>query len=277
VTESSRPFGTKDPQRVPDDLQNVVALVPAASQGLGLAVAKELVRRGCAVAICARDTGRLRAAEESLRQTGAMVLTRAVDLLDGPGIAEWVDEVRSALGPPQILVLNSGGPRVRTILSTTDEDFQSAFDLVFFSAMRLIRSVVDDMTAANWGRIVSISSFTARQPLGELAPSVAARDALLGTLKLLAAELGPRNITVNSVLVGPVATDRLLELAARQSKAQGSPMEVVLETLGQSGVMRRVGQPAEVASAVGYLCSRSASFITGAALPVDGGAIRTIM
>jgi len=208
---------------------------------------------------------------------GARVLARAVDLLDEPSIDYWVDDVRSALGPPQILVLNSGGPRACTILSATDEDFQSAFDLVFYSAMRLIRSVVDDMTAANWGRIVSISSFTARQPLRELAPSVAARDALLGILKLLAAELGPRNITVNSVLVGPVATDRLLELAAAQGKAQGAPVEVVLETLGQSGVMRRVGQPAEVASTVGYLCSRSASFITGVALPVDGGAIRTVM
>ncbi len=216
-------------------------------------------------------------AEQAIRESGGTVLAAPVDLLDPPGIDRWVDGVRSALGPPQILVLNSGGPRLRTILSATDEDFQSGFELVFFSAMRLIRSVVDDMSAASWGRIVSISSFSARQPLGELAPSVAARDALLGALKLLAAELGPRNITVNSVLVGPVATDRLLELAVAQGKAQGVAPGVVLDALGQSGALGRVGQPAEVASAVAYLCSHSASYITGAALPVDGGAIRTVM
>ncbi len=150
MNDGSANRGAPDSSEGPGDLRGVVALVPAASQGLGLAVATELARRGCAVAICARDAGRLQKAEQSIRESGGTVLAAAVDLLDAPSIRHWVDEVRAAFGPPQILVLNSGGPRLRTILSATDEDFQSGFDLVFFSAMRLIRLVVGDMSAASW-------------------------------------------------------------------------------------------------------------------------------
>jgi 3-oxoacyl-[acyl-carrier protein] reductase len=254
-----------------------VALVPAASQGLGLACAHALARSGATVAMCSRRPDRIRAAADQVAATtGATVLAAAVDLTSAEAISAWVAEVTATAGPPLILVANAGGPPPATAAGSTDDDFAGAFDLVFYSAIRLIRAVLPGMRAAGWGRIVSLSSYSARQPVPSLGPSAAARGALLGVLKLLAAETGPDGITVNTVLTGPTATDRITELAAAQAAQSGEDVAARLATLGAAAVLRRLGEPDEIAALTAFLCSPDASFITGAAIPADGGAIASI-
>jgi 3-oxoacyl-[acyl-carrier protein] reductase len=254
-----------------------VALVPASSDGIGLACAHALAQAGATVAMCSRRHDRVTAAAAQVAAaTGATTLASAVDLTSADAIDGWVAEVISEAGPPLILVANAGGPRPATAEASTDEDFAAAFSLVFYSAVRLIRAVLPGMRAARWGRIVSLSSFSARQPVSSLGPSAAARGALLGVLKLLAAEIGPDGITVNTVLTGPTATDRVVELANAQAAHTGQDAADQLAALAQAAVLGRLGQPDEIASAAAFLCSPAASFITGAAIPVDGGSIRAL-
>jgi 3-oxoacyl-[acyl-carrier protein] reductase len=256
-------------------LEGRVALVPASTRGIGRAIATELAMRGASVAICARS--RLQAAEaagEIEKVSGARVQSQAVDLCDAEQIRDWVYNSTKTLGSPDILVLNSGGPPLSAASSAGDDDFRTALDLVFLSAVRLLRYVTPAMVDAGWGRVVSVSSFSARQPVAMLAPSVAARGALLGHLKMLANELGSTGITVNSLLVGPVATDRVVDLARAQGGAAGAGD--ALASLAAMTVVGRLGRPEEIAALVSFLCSEAASYITGTAIPADGGAIRAV-
>ena len=128
-----------------------VALVPAASQGLGYAIASELARAGCRVAICSRDQTRIDLAAAAIaKDTGAEVRPAAVDLLDSSALTRWVEDVRTAIGSPEILIANCGGPPPLAVRDTSDRDFAASFDLVFFSAMRLIRAVLPGMLEAGW-------------------------------------------------------------------------------------------------------------------------------
>jgi 3-oxoacyl-[acyl-carrier protein] reductase len=252
-----------------------VAIVPAASQGIGLAVATELSRAGCAVGFCSRNEDRIAQAADAISaQTGGTVMATAVDITDAYDQQRWMRKVQDVLGTPQIIILNSGGPPPATFMESTESEYLAALELVFFSAIRLIRLVLPGMREAGWGRIVSISSFSARSPLAELAPSVASRGALLGVLKLLSREVGTSGITVNSILTGPVATERIVELA--QAEGNGTSIERELKALGNAGVLGRLGAPEEIAAVVAFLCTDQAAYMTGAAIPVDGGAIATL-
>ncbi len=259
-----------------DDARRV-AIVPAASQGIGFAVAAELCRAGCLVAICSRNKDRIASAADAISaQTGGTVMPAVVDITDAYDLERWFREVQGALGAPHILVMNSGGPPPATFMESTDAAYIAALELVFFSSIRLTRLVLPGMREAGWGRIVSISSFSARSPLAQLAPSVASRCALLGVLKLLAREVGTSGITVNSILTGPVATERIVELAEAQAGSNGTSIEQELKILGNAGVLGRLGSPEEIAAVVAFLCTDQAAFLTGAAIPVDGGAISTL-
>lgn len=258
-------------------LTGKVALVPAASKGLGRACALELAREGCAVAICARSEGPLGAAAQEIADvTGARVLPVVADVARAEDVARFVATARAKLGDPLILVTNAGGPPAAQFDQLDDAAWEEGFDLTMLSVVRLLRAVLPGMRAARWGRIVNITSISARQPIDGRALSNALRPAIVGLAKTLATELAPHGITVNNVAPGYILTEELHELVARRMREGMTAVDEVVPLYSRSP-MGRLGEPAELAATVAFLASERASFITGATIAVDGGASRGLL
>lgn len=249
-----------------------VALVAAASSGLGKATAWRLAKEGARVAICSRHEERIRqAAEEIVADTGATVLPVTADLTRAEDIERFVRTAAEELGPPLILVTNNGGPPSGPPLSFSDEDWWAAFNQVFFSALRLIRLVVPYMEAAGWGRIVNITSVSVKQPLDNLVLSNATRSALVALAKTLSNTLAPKGITINNVGPGPIATPRIEELIEAAVRQEGVSREEARARWAAPIPMGRLGRPEELADVIAFLCSENAAFVTGVTIQVDGG------
>lgn len=259
-------------------IANKVAIVAAGSEGLGRATALRLAREGARVVVCSRHEEKLRAAAaEITRATGASVLTIPADLTWPEDIARVVQRTTEELGPPTILVNNTGGPPSGPVLSFSDEQWQAAFELIFFSALRLTRLVVPFMREAHWGRIVNITSVTVKQPIESLVLSNAARAAVVAFMKTLVGDLAKDGITVNSIGPAPIATNRMIELIAAGAKQRGISVEESRAAWTAAIPMGRMGRPEELADLVAFLCSENASFITGSFIPVDGGQTRALV
>ncbi|ADN02123.1 SDR family oxidoreductase [Spirochaeta thermophila] len=256
-------------------LRGKTALVAAASSGLGYAVALRLAAEGARVAICARSEERItRAAERIRRETGASVLPVVADLTRRGDVERFVEAARRELGPVSILVTNTGGPPSGPPLSFSDDDWEAAFQLVFYSALRLIRSVLPDMEERGWGRVVALTSISVKQPIDTLVLSNATRSALTALMKTLSTVYASRGITFNTVAPGPIATSRMEQLIQAAVSREGlSPEEALSRWIGDIP-MGRLGKPEELADLVAFLCSERAGFITGATIPVDGGAVK---
>ena len=229
------------------------AAVAAASAGLGLASARALAADGVRVAICGRDRERLDAAIRSLPGEGHVALVADVSTPDGA--AGFVHGAAEALGaPPDILVTNAGGPPPGTFASTPLEAYEPALALNLLSVVAMCQAAVPPMQAQGWGRVVAITSIAVKQPIGTLILSNTARAGATGFLKTLATEVAAQGVTVNSVLPGLHATDRLKQL-------HGGDVSHLT-----------VGDPADFGTVVAFLCSAQAGFVTGTAIQVDGGA-----
>jgi 3-oxoacyl-[acyl-carrier protein] reductase len=237
-------------------LEGRVALVGGASRGLGRAVAEELTAEGASVALAARESESLDAAADAL---GALAL--AADLSAEGEPTRVVDACAEHFGRLDIVVANAGGPPAGGIESFGPEDWHRATALVFTSSVELATAAVPHMRRAGWGRILFVTSITARQPVDNLLLSNALRPAVLGFAHSLARELARDGITVNAILPGYTRTERMDQL--------GVGAETVAEI--PAG---RLGEPREFAAAAVFLVSERASYITGAALPVDGGWLR---
>ena len=253
-------------------LKNRVALVAASSQGIGRATAEAFAAEGCRVAMCARNPQVLHAAAEKIRkQTNADVFAEALDVADAEAISRFVAEVARQFGSVDICVTNAGGPPAKGFLACSQEDWQRALDLNFLSTVYFCREVIPHMQRKRWGRIVTLTSITTKQPVSDLVLSNAARAAVVGLVKSLANEFGKDGILVNNVGPGFTATDRLKDLAKTRAAALGKKEAEIFEGWATDTPLKRLGDPREVAQTIVWLASECASYITGQTVLVDGG------
>lgn len=260
-------------------LKGKVALICGASAGMGRAVAEALAAEGTDLFLVSRREEALSALAMELRRAhGVQVLFSAGDLARAQDISRIIDEHHEAYGRTDILVANAGGPPHGGFQEVcTEEALRRGWKLTFMSAVRMIRGLLPGMRERKWGRIVAITSVSVFEPIPGLALSNAYRPGLTGLLKTIATECASDGVTVNSVCPGYTATERLAELAAAAAKHGSQTEEEVSAGWSASIPARRLGRPEEIAAAVAFLCSEAASYITGVALPVDGGRLKGLL
>ncbi len=258
-------------------LQDRVALVTAASRGLGRAVALELAREGARVAICARQEGPLEEAAAAIRRdTGAEVIAVPADVADPQGVERVVEATLFRFGQIDILVTNAGGPPPGRFLDFTPADWEAAVQLTLMSVVRLCYAVVPSMRARKSGSIVAMTSVSVKQPLPNLILSNSLRMAVVGMVKTLADELAPDGIRVNAVCPGWTKTERVEQLLRDRAARNGTSVEEEEAKITAAIPLGRMATPEEFARAVAFLASPAASYITGISLLVDGGLYRGV-
>jgi 3-oxoacyl-[acyl-carrier protein] reductase len=235
------------------------AAVAASSSGLGLATARALAEEGVTVAVCSRSQERIEAAAKEI---GPLAVPMVADVSTEDGAAAFVRAAQEALGGIDILVCNGGGPPAGNFASTAPEAYRAAIELNCLALIAMCSTAVPAMREQQWGRVLAITSVGVRQPIAGLILSNVARSGLTAFLKTLAREVAGDGITVNSLQPGLHDTDRVRELyggGLPDPRDAGIPAGVI-------------GQPDDFGRIAAFLCSESASFLTGVAIPIDGGA-----
>lgn len=247
-------------------IRNKVALVLASSKGLGKAVAIELAREGARVIICGTDAKALATTEAEIQSISpGNVVSFVCDITDESQRRRLVEQSVNAFGEIEILVTNTGGPAAGGFEQFNLDDWKNLYNLLFLSAVDIIKQVLPSMKKRKFGRILTITSITVKQPVDNLISSNAVRTSLVGLVKSLSNEVAEFGITVNNLLPGYTHTNRLEQLVAKNPKVND-----VKETIP----MKRFGKPEEFAAAAAFLVSERASYITGQSLAVDGGWIK---
>jgi 3-oxoacyl-[acyl-carrier protein] reductase len=256
-------------------LKGRVAMVAGSSQGIGFATAEAFAAEGCRVAMCARSAEKLEAAGEKIRtQFQAEVLTQAFDVTDAASVQAFVASVVNKFDSIDICVANAGGPPAKGFLAATIEDWRKAVDANFLSTVYFAREVIPHMQRKKWGRFITLTSISTKQPVPDLVLSNAVRAAVVGLVKSLANEFGKDGILVNNVGPGYTATGRLKELALTRSSALGKREDEIFKMWAADSALKRVAEPREVADTIVWLASERASYITGQTILVDGGAYK---
>ena len=254
------------------------ALVLAASKGLGRACASKLAEEGARVMIGSRDAMRLEETAADIRgKTGSDVRAVRVDVTNAEECEAIVAAARSAFGRIDVLVNNAGGPPFGPFEKFDEEQWQKAFELNLKSTVRVSRAVIGEMKEARWGRIVNIVSLSTKSVLPGSVLSTSFRLGVIGMAKLLSDEVAEFGITVNNVASGMILTDRVRETSLKQRLDLGMTETAALAEIAQNIPARRIGKPEELAALVAFLASEQAAYITGATIPVDGGAVRSIL
>ncbi len=247
-------------------IQNKVALILASSKGLGKAVAMELAKEGARVIICGTDAQGLAATEAEIQAIApGKVVSFVCDLTDEKQRKQLIEQSVTAFGNIEILVTNTGGPAAGGFEQFNLDEWRQLYNLLFLSAVDIIKQVLPGMKEKKHGRILTITSITVKQPVDNLISSNAVRTSLLGLVKSLSNELAAYGITVNNLLPGYTQTNRLKHLMEKNPD-----VNQVKETIP----MKRFGTPEEFAAAAAFLVSERASYITGQSLAVDGGWIK---
>jgi 3-oxoacyl-[acyl-carrier protein] reductase len=254
-----------------------VALVCAASKGLGRASAEALARDGIRVAICSRGGQALRDTEASIRAAGGEVLSIEADLRRAADVTNAVETTVRTFGGLDILVTNTGGPPSGPFLSFEDAAWTDAIDSLLMSVVRLCRAAIPHMRARGGGRIINVTSISVKQPIQGLVLSNALRAAVTSLAKTLAAELASDNILVNCVAPGYTRTDRVIELASQTAAREGVAPETIERRTVDQIPLGRMGEPREFGSVVAFLASPAASYVTGVTIQVDGGWTRGLI
>lgn len=257
-------------------LKGRVAMIAAASKGLGKACALALAQEGCKVSICSRDAERLAKTAEEI-SVFSEVKTSVADVTSPLAIENWHQNTIEAFGQVDIVVTNTGGPPVSRFMQLTDEQWLAGVESTLMNVVRLSRLVIPGMQQRRWGRIIHLTSLVAKQPLDDLTISSTLRSGLSGLTKTMANQFGPDGITVNAVLMGQILTDRQNAIADVRVKEQGISYEEHFRRLAAEIPLRRLGEPREVGEVVAFLASERASYLTGVSLQVDGGLIRGTM
>lgn len=253
-------------------LKGLRALVTGASRGLGYAVALGLAREGAAVALNSRDPEKLSAAAQALaQQTGAQVIDAPGDVTD-PAVPEaLVAQAAANLGGLDLLVTNAGGPPPGRFETFDDATWQRAIDLSLMSHVRLIRAALPHLRQSKAASVLTITSYSVKQPIPNLVLSNSVRLATVGLTKSLALELGGEGIRFNSILPAWTETERVYELMSARARASGSSVEEEIARQAKDSPLGRMGRPEEFANAAVFLLSPAASYVTGVMLTVDGG------
>ena len=258
-------------------LTGQVALVTAASKGLGRATATVLAAEGARVMISSRGEEQLAAtAAQIAEETGAEVVYCPADVSNAADVSRLLAETERRLGGVHVLINNAGGPPAGRFDSFDDDAWQSAFELNLLSSVRLIRGVLPAMRARSYGRIVNVASSSIKQPLDNLILSNSFRLAVVGLAKTLASELAGDGVLINTVAPGRIATDRGAAHDASRAAATGSSVEQVRAQSQKAIPLGRYGEPEEFGRVAGFLASGANTYVTGQALLVDGGMVKAL-
>jgi len=259
-------------------LRDKVALVAAASKGLGRAVALELAAEGARVVICARGSEALKAARDDIaRQTRGEVRAVVADVSTMEGIDAVTTDVLQSHGRVDILVNNAGGPPSGPFEQHEWDEWEKAVHLTLRSAVELTRRMLPGMRERKWGRVINITSIAVKQPVDGLILSNSIRAAVTGWARTLATEVARDGVTVNNVLPGYTRTDRVDQLNAAKAASEGVEQAEIQRRIEAQIPMRRLGEPREFGAMVAFLASERASYITAQSFPVDGGWIRSLL
>lgn len=252
------------------------ALVAAASRGLGESIARSLAIEGCVVEISSRSLSN--AAETAARivsETGGAVTAAQVDVTNAGAVESWVDDAAVRMGGLDIVIPNAGGPPSAFFDDTSEEDWDTAYALLLRSAMAFARSSRPHLTRG--GTMLFLTSTSVREPIGALSMSNIFRAGVSSLAKTLSSDWASDGIRVNHLIPGRISTERLIELDAAAARRLGTDVDAVRSNNEEAIPLGRYGEPHEFAAAATFLVSPAASYITGATLQVDGGAIRSVV
>lgn len=260
------------------ELKGRFALVTASSSGLGFATASALAREGASVMICSRRKGAILDAAKRIRSSAgaAAVVPVVADVSTAAGIRTLERRAGAEFGRLDILVSNAGGPPRGEILSMPDREWRRGFELTLMSTVRLVRAFLPGMIARRWGRIVTITSVAAKQPLGDLLLSTVFRPGIHALGKAVSNRHAGANVTLNAVCPGYILTARQKEILSARAKAARKSTARALDEMTAEIPAGRLGRPEEVGEVIAFLASERASYINGVNLLIDGGMAKGI-
>jgi 3-oxoacyl-[acyl-carrier protein] reductase len=258
-------------------LKGRVALVSGGSRGIGFAAAEIFAREGAKVMICSRDADSVRDAVVKLQAHGAGVAGVSADVSTDAGIRAVLDALAAEFGHADVLITNTGGPAPGPALSHDWASWETATSLLLKSAVELTRAIVPGMRERKWGRVVGITSMAVKSPVPGLVLSNSLRAAVTGYFRTLADEVAVDGVTVNTVLPGYTETERLIGLANATVQKTGTTREAVYDGWRNATPAKRLGRPDELGAVIAFLASEPAGYVTGQAICVDGGFVRSLL